>query len=671
MEDLVEQSLFDFSAEGVLSGGRGFEYRPQQQQLAAAVAAALQEERTLLAEAGTGVGKSLAYLLPAVRFALGHGRKAIISTHTINLQEQLFSKDIPTAAKALGLTFRAALLKGRANYLCRTRLQRAIDQANDLFNQEERRQLKLVREWAQDCGEGWLSELPSEWGITDKVRAQICSESHVCSLRNCGLNCPYQAARRKAEEAELVVLNHTLFFGLMSSMDMQQAVKSDDTEEMDGFLFSDDFVILDEAHTIESVAAHQFGVALPEFELRRDLWRLYNPRTRKGSLRHAATPRLLQLIEEAQMAAEEFFTRAAKDCKSGQEGENADTRELRLRRPNWTEDVLTEPLDNLTEEIVGMAREEENEITRTELLDAAANLQAYSATAREIISLAEQENSVYWAEFGGRQDDRRYLTLRSAVINVAPLLREKVFERGRACICTSATLSAGDMGMGYFAGRVGAESAECLQIGSPFDFAKQMRVNVTRNMPDPTDRERYLPALCDSVGNALTQSDGSAFVLFTSYSTLRSVAEAIRPLCAERHWQLFVQGDGIGRTDMLKLFRDRKGSVLLGTDSFWTGVDVPGEALSHVIVVKLPFDSPSTPLVEARCEDIRARGGSPFREYSLPEAVLKFRQGVGRLIRSKSDTGMVTLLDSRLCSKTYGRFFLRALPPGAPVSFCE
>ena len=190
-------------------------------------------------------------------------------------------------------------------------------------------------------------------------------------------------------------------------------------------------------------------------------------------------------------------------------------------------------------------------------------------------------------------------------------------------------------------------------------------------MPDPTDRERYLPALCDSVSNALKQSNGSAFVLFTSYSTLRSVADAIRPLCVERHWQLFVQGDGIGRTDMLNLFRVHKGSVLLGTDSFWTGVDVPGEALSHVIVVKLPFDSPSTPLVEARCEDIRARGGSPFREYSLPEAILKFRQGVGRLIRSKSDTGMVTLLDSRLCSKTYGRFFLRVLPPGAPISFCE
>ena len=198
-----------------------------------------------------------------------------------------------------------------------------------------------------------------------------------------------------------------------------------------------------------------------------------------------------------------------------------------------------------------------------------------------------------------------------------------------------------------------------------------MQVNVTRNMPDPTDSEQYLPALCDAVSRALVQSDGSAFVLFTSYSTLRSVADAIRPLCAEHHWKLFVQGDGMGRTDMLNLFRACKGNVLLGTDSFWTGVDVPGDVLSHVIVVKLPFDSPSTPLVEARCESILSRGGKPFYEYSLPEAILKFRQGVGRLIRSKSDTGLITLLDSRLCSKPYGRSFLHALPPGAPLSFHE
>ena len=213
---LTEQTEQDFSATGILSGGRGFEYRPQQQLMATAVAAALENRGALLAEAGTGVGKSLAYLIPSIRHALELGRKAVISTHTINLQEQLFHKDIPTVAKALGLQFRAALLKGRANYLCRTRLKRALEQATDLFNQAETKQLHDLLAWSRDCGEGSLADLPQELDISPKVWAQVCSENHVCTPRNCGPECPYQAARRRVDEAEVVVLNHTLFFGLLS-----------------------------------------------------------------------------------------------------------------------------------------------------------------------------------------------------------------------------------------------------------------------------------------------------------------------------------------------------------------------------------------------------------------------------------------------------------------------
>ncbi len=670
MPGFIEQTLEDFSPNGILSGGKGYEFRPEQQQLAAAVARALENERPLLAEAGTGVGKSLAYLIPAIRFALAHGRKAIVSTHTINLQEQLFSKDIPTAAKALGLSLRAALLKGRSHYLCRTRLQRAVEQAKDLFNQDEVRQLRAVQEWARDCGEGWLSSIPAELGVSEKVKAQVCSENYVCTLRNCGPNCPYQAARRKAEESDLVVLNHTLFFGLMSLTEdaRNQALEIDEEENLDnmGFIFPNDFVVLDEAHTIENVAAHQFGTILPEAELRRDLWRLYNPRTRKGSLRHAATPRLLQLIEEAQMASDEFFDRATLDARFPSD-ENR--QEVRLRQPDWTEDVLTPALRELEREVLSMAKEEENEVTRADLMDTATRLLAYRSAAEEIISLRNVSNAVYWAEKGAEKDDkRRYLTLRSALINVAPVLCEKLFESGRTCICTSATLSAGDMGIAYFAGRVGAKNADTVRIGSPFDFANQMRVSVARSMPLPNE-ENYEKELPSRILRALESTDGHAFILFTSYRTMRRAVDALRPACAEHNWQTLVQGDGISRSDMLALFRKKKGSVLFGTDSFWMGVDVPGDALSHVIVTKLPFDSPGTPLVEARSEDIQARGGSPFTEYSMPEAILKFRQGVGRLIRSKSDTGTITLLDARLCRKYYGRQFLRALPPGVPCTF--
>lgn len=663
MGSLVDQTCRDFSEGGLLSAARGYEYRPQQQEMACAVASALETEGALLVEAGTGVGKSLAYLLPAVRFALGRERKAIISTHTINLQEQLFHKDIPTAARALGCDFRAALLKGRANYLCRTRLKRALEQAADLFNQEEVRQLHALSQWAAEGGEGTLAELPPEWSVSPKVWAQVCSESHICTLRNCGPNCPYQAARRRVEEAQVIVLNHTLFFGLLSLAELTREENASPDDE--GFIFPGDFVILDEAHTIETVAAHQFGLSLPEAELKYDLLRLYNPRTRKGSLRHHATAKLLQYIEEAQTAADEFFACARQDCQL-----EAHRGTVRLRQPEWTEDTLSPALTTLQRELTDMARTEENELTRAELLDVAARLLAYSDTARELIQLTRQESSVYWAESAGAEG--RFTTLRSALINVAPLLREKLFEAGRACICTSATLSAGERGMRYFAGRVGAEGAAALRIGSPFCFAEQMRVIVARSMPPPppaSEEEPYLDALFSWIVRALESTQGRAFVLFTSYSLMRAMAARLRPVCGEKNWPLLVQGDELTRTQMLARFKQTIGSVLLGTDSFWTGVDVPGEALSNVIVTRLPFDSPGNPLTEARLEDIRERGGNPFADYTLPEAVLKFRQGVGRLIRSRADKGAVYLLDSRITGKFYGQRFMYALPSDAAREF--
>lgn len=659
---LSEQTLIDFSETGLLSHARGFEFRPQQQQMAVAVAETLETETALLAEAGTGVGKSLAYLIPSIRFALECGRKAVISTHTINLQEQLFHKDIPTVAKALNCHFDAALLKGRANYLCRTRLRRAMEQADDLFNQAETKQLYDLLAWSKNCGEGSLAELPHELNISPKVWAQVCSENHVCTPRNCGYDCPYQAARRRVQEAQVVVLNHTLFFGLLSLADEMMTVEP---EGPPGFIFPNDFVILDEAHTIENVAANQLGLSLSEAEMKYELLRLYNPHTHKGSMRHNASPTVLQLIEEAQAAVGEFFTAARADCQL-----NAHHGTVRLRRPEWTENLLSPVLRQLFAEIKDMAALEENELTKAELLDTAARILAYDEAATEMVQLSHADTTVYWVESHGL--DGQYTTMRGALINVAPVLREKLFEAGRSCICTSATLSTGEHGMGYFAGRVGAEAARPLQIGSPFDFEKQMRIIVARSMPPPppaSEDDAYQPALADWIMRSLDESQGRAFVLFTSYSLMRAMAVRLRPFCQERGWPLLVQGDELSRSQMVHSFRENIGSVLLGTDSFWTGVDVPGEALSHVIVTKIPFESPGNPLVEARIEDISARGGNAFRDYSLPEAVLKFRQGIGRLIRSKTDTGIVTILDSRVTSKFYGARFMYALPPAAPREF--
>ena len=659
---LTEQTEIDFSETGLLSHARGFEYRPEQQQMAIAVAETLEAEGALLAEAGTGVGKSLAYLIPSIRYALENGRKAIISTHTINLQEQLFHKDIPTVSRALNCHFDAALLKGRANYLCRTRLRRAMEQADDLFNQAETKQLYDLLAWSKDCGEGSLAELPHELNISPKVWAQVCSENHICTPRNCGYDCPYQAARRRVQEAQVVVLNHTLFFGLLSLADEMMTVEP---EGPPGFIFPNDFVILDEAHTIENVAANQLGLSLSEAEMKYELLRLYNPVTHKGSLRHNASPAALQLIEEAQAAVGEFFSAARADCQL-----EAHHGTVRLRQPEWTENLLSPVLRQLFAEIKDMAAMEENELTKAELLDTAARILAYDEAATEIVKLSNAATTVYWVESHGI--DGQFTTMRGALINVAPILQEKLFDAGRSCICTSATLSTGEHGMGYFAGRVGAGNARALQIGSPFDFEKQMRIIVARSMPPPPPAsmdDDYLPALADWIMRSLDESQGRAFVLFTSYNLMRAMAVRLRPFCAERGWPLLVQGDELSRSQMVHSFRENIGSVLFGTDSFWTGVDVPGEALSNVIVTKIPFESPGNPLVEARIEDITARGGNAFRDYSLPEAVLKFRQGIGRLIRSKTDTGIVTILDSRVVHKFYGARFMYALPATARREF--
>ncbi len=665
MPSLYERTLLDFSPEGPLAGARNYEFRPQQQQMAGAVAMALEEARPLLVEAGTGVGKSLAYLIPAVRFALEKQRKAVISTHTINLQEQLFHKDIPTVRAALGLDFKAALLKGRANYLCHTRLRRALEQASDLFNQEETRQLHELLAWSRgDRGEGSLSDLPPDLRISPKVWMQVCSEPHVCTPRNCGSSCPYQAARLRVEEAQVVVLNHTLFFGLMALAREQEP--KENGEPTPGFIFGNDFAVLDEAHTIENVAATQLGLSLSEQELRYDLLRMYNPRTRKGTLVKQATPNLLQLLDEARTASEEFFRCARLDARPE---EHRGT--VRLRQPGWTENLLSPPLERLGAEITCMARAEENDLAREELMETAGRVLAYAETARDFVEMEDEETSVYWMETQGTEG--QYTLLRSALINVADVLRDSLFGAGHTCICTSATLSAGENGMKYFSGRVGAEEAEAIRIGSPFNFAEQMEIVVARSMPPPPsgdgEREEYRSALFDWIVRSLERSDARAFVLFTGYGIMREMAAMLRPVCAEHGWPLLVQGDDMDRSSMLRAFKETVGSVLLGTDSFWTGVDVPGEALSHVIVTKIPFEAPNNPLTEARCEEILARGGNPFRDYSLPEAVLKFRQGVGRLIRSKSDKGIVTLLDSRIVAKYYGARFMHALPKEAPRIF--
>jgi ATP-dependent DNA helicase DinG len=626
-------------------GGRPYEERPQQREMAEAIAAAFDDGRHVCIEAPTGVGKTFAYLVPSIHLAHQVDMPVVISTHTISLQEQIIQRDLPILANLMGVECRYAIAKGRSNYVCLRRLGACVenDQAY-LPSPDLVPELARIREWVQSTDDGSRSSLDFEPSPT--VWDSVCCEIGNCLNAKCPLcdRCFLMKARKRLMSARIIVANHALFF---SDLGMKLS-----GTEVGGILPEYCAVVLDEGHCVEDTAAVHLGLRATNYGVRRSLRRLYNAETNRGLLVDVAyTPERLGVIE-VQEKAEGFFKRLAEWLD--QQNENP----LRYTAAGHVPDFLGGPLEETKEQLRRLIREEKDDGRRQELIAVADQISAFRDTIHAILEMT-LEKHVYWFDrFGPGQ---KGISMNAVPVEVGELLAEGLFNQDFRVVVTSATLAVRGK-MEYFRQRIGMHDGDSLILSSPFDFQRQVKLFIPEDMPNPNDTERFIPAACDQIRHFLEVTHGKAFVLFTSYRMMDQVAEELQPFFEQCGIRLFIQGQGMPRSRMLEAFRQDINSVIFGTSSFWTGVDVPGEALSNVMIVRLPFAVPDHPLIAARQETVEREGKNAFWEYSLPEAVLKFRQGVGRLIRSQTDTGIIVVLDNRILRARYGRTFIESIP---------
>ena len=620
-----------------------FEQRPEQIEMACAVQQSFDKCQHLVVEAGTGVGKSFAYLVPAIQHVASNKGKVLISTYTITLQEQLINKDIPFLSNCMEENFSAVLAKGRNNYLCKRRLNFATKQRkifDDLADE-----LETIRDWATRTKDGSLSDLgfwPSSQAW-DKVK----SEHGNCPGRRCMhfSDCFYRCARRKIDQADIIITNHALLF---SDLILK--------EQKVSLLPEYKFVVMDEAHNIEHVAEEHLGINISNGRFKFLLDRLYNPRTHKGFLVYTNAHDAIEMVLATAKETKRFF----KNIKLWYEQTKNQTNG-RCHK-NFIEDNVSGYLNNLGKELTKIAKQTESIDEKFEIMRFADLCKVLVQDIKHFMTQSHPDH-IYWIEASNKRTSA--ISLRSAPINVGPDMKKYLFDKHDSVIMTSATLSAGatgeKSGFDFFASRIGLDDFDSVKLGSPFNYEEQVTIYIESKLPDPNQSE-FTEQATEMIKKYVSQTQGRAFVLFTSYSMLDEIADRISDWLNESKITLFRQGADMDRSSLLKHFRAEGNNVLFGTDSFWQGVDVPGQTLSNVIIVRLPFAVPDQPLLAGRLEQIQEKGGNPFFDYQLPSAIIKFKQGFGRLIRSRTDTGIVVILDSRILNKTYGKRFLDAIP---------
>jgi ATP-dependent DNA helicase DinG len=665
-----------------------YEDRRCQRDMAAYIADGYNDGGVQLLEAGTGVGKSFAYLVPALQWARANGERTVVSTNTINLQEQLVGKDLPLLRRALGTdqyTPTFALLKGWRNYLCLSRMHQAVASQRTLLEQDKLDELVCVAEWAGHTADGTLSDLPVT--PSPEVWDEVSAEADLCTRLKCDHfdKCFLFRARRRAAEADIVVVNHHL---LAADLSVRQA--QDNWEEA-AVLPPYRRLVLDEAHHLEDVAASHLGVQVTSRAVRRLLARFerngrglaptlaHELMARADILSHASLDllqqRLLPALGDARRASEAMFQRLLDRLETAAAGQ------LRLAEEFAADEIWDEGLAFDLDATLGAFRalRETVETIADRLTESeeserrGAILQELRAVIRRLDALSDGLNRTLRPTGGGpptvrwmeRSPRGQHLSLSAVPLDLAPVLRSLLFDRLDTVVLTSATLAAG----GDFAfletrlGLAGEDSPVTVReaFPSPFDYPSQCVFGIPNDLPEPREDEHaHATAVVQVVTDLAYASDGGMFVLFTSHASLRKAAIEVRAVLGTR-WPILVQGEA-PRDVLLRRFRQAENAILLGTDSFWEGVDVPGRALRTLVLNKLPFKVPSEPLTAARLERLAEEGLDGFLNYLLPHAALKLKQGFGRLIRSRQDMGVVVLLDSRVVTKRYGPLLLGGLP---------